>query len=462
MVTRIARCLAVSLVAATTLGVATLHGKELPAPTKAVLDKLKLDPVILDGIDEELNVPAEWRNKAGKEGTLKVLGSWNSAQFRALAAPFRARYPEVEVSFARGGRYDRSIKPLIAIKSGRFLSDIIISPGGDWVQFKDLGALEDLRVLPNFHRLPENMREPTGLWVGQKIAYRCMAYNTELVKKLEMPKRWEDLVTDPRWRGGRLGIPNRPNLWLSMLWLDKGPDWMRNFLGKLFNEVKPQLRKEGTNALIGLTVAGEFHATVATAAYRLKQYRDKGAPIAYHCPEPIPLAISILMVLKDNPHKYSSLIFTNWFVSKEGQVSQYAANNAIPVRADLANRKEFMPYPEEIIGKRVAIRDEGRLRTEYPKLIAIYDPLWKGAGGPVEKKGPAKTVTVKITSVKRGGRIITFDLNGKKDEARISRRRTSVYLDGKSVSRKELKPGMTCKVTYPGAGGRAKEVSCKH
>ena len=119
MVTRIARCFAVSLVAATTLGVATLHGKELPAPTKAVLDKLKLDPVILESIDEELNVPAEWRNKAGKERTLKVLGSWNLAQFRALAAPFRARYPEVEVSFARGGRYDRSIKPLIAIKSGR-------------------------------------------------------------------------------------------------------------------------------------------------------------------------------------------------------------------------------------------------------------------------------------------------------------------------------------------------------
>ncbi|MBT3792990.1 MAG: extracellular solute-binding protein [Rhodospirillales bacterium] len=433
---------------------------QLPAPTQALLEKLKLNPEILSGLDAELVVPKNWLANAKKEKPLKILGAWDPSQFRKLSAPFKLRYPDIPISYARGGRYDRGIKPLLALKSGRYLSDIIISPGGDWVRFKDINALEDLRVVPNYKFLSKDMREENGLWVGQKVAHRCMAYNTDKVKKSEMPKRWEDLVDDPRWRGGNLGIPNRPNLWLSMLWLKKGPDWVQSFMRKLFTVVKPQLRKEGANAMIGLTVAGEFHATVAAAAYRVKQYQDRGAPIAFHCPVPVPLAISIMMVLKDNPHKYSSLIFTNWFLSKEGQISQFGANSAVPVRADLANRKEFIPFPEEVAGKPIAIRDEGKLRLEYPKLVNMYTPMWQSAGGPVEKTGPAKTVSVVLTAVKRGGRIIYFMHKGKKKTAGISRRRTEVTLDGKNTSRKKFKPGMTCKVTYPGDGARAKKVAC--
>ena len=33
-------------------------------------------------------------------------------------------------------------------------------------------------------------------------------------------------------------------------------------------------------------------------------------------------------------------------------------------------------------------------------------------------------------------------------------------LDGKNTNRKKFKPGMTCKVTYPGDGARAKKVAC--
>ena len=450
-----------SLLAAAFLVIPAMAADDLPDATKKILAKLKLKPDIMAGIDKELKVPALWRSKAKAEDAVKILASWDPAQFKALSAPFRDRFPEVKISYVRGGRYDRGVKPLMALKSGRFLSDVIVSPGGDWVRYKQINALEDLRVLPNYKLLSKDMREPEGNWVGQKVAHRCMAYNTKKVKKSEMPKTWDDLVTNPRWRGGKLGVPNRPNLWLSMLWLSKGPQWMEGYLKKLFGTVKPQLRKEGANAMIALTVAGEFDATVAAAAYRLKQYQDKGAPIAFHCPTPVPVAISLLMVLKNNPHKYSSLIFTNWFLSKEGQIAQFAANNAIPVREDLARRKEFMPYPEEIIGKPVAIRDEGVLRTEYPKLVALYDPLWKAAGGPVEAKGPGKTFKVKLTGVKRGGRIISFKIKGKDESARISRRRTAVFLNGKSASRKKLKAGMSCDVTYPGKGGRASKVACK-
>jgi iron(III) transport system substrate-binding protein len=441
-------------------GLPAAHAAEpLPAETKAILQALKLGEDVVAGMDEEARVPPDWLAKAKAEGAVNIIGSWDPPQFQKLAAPFRARYPDVKVSYVRGGLHDRGVKQVLAYKQGRYISDVIISLGGEWVNFRDIGALEDLRQLPNYRRLAPDMREASGHWVGQKIAYRCMVYNTTKVKKSELPKTWDDLVNSPRWQDGKLGVPNRPNLWLSMLWLKNGPDWTRNFMTKLFNDVKPQLRKEGANAMIGLTIAGEFDAAVAAAEYRISQYQSRGAPVAFHCPSPVPMAISLLVVLKNNPHRYGSLVFANWFLSKEGQLAQFHADEAISVRKEFSGRKEFMPYPEEIAGKPIAIRDEAKLVNEYPKLIAYYDPLWKKAGG---DKGGAKLLSldVKLTGVKGKGRTIVFDQQGKATEVTISARRTAVSIGGAKASRADLKAGMSCKVTYPGPGQSASAVAC--
>jgi iron(III) transport system substrate-binding protein len=449
---------ALSFILPQSLTIGSAAAAELPAATKAALKKLKLDASILSGLDEELKTPADWREKAKAEGKLDIFGAWDPPQFRKIAAPFKARFPEVKISYIRGGLYDRGVKTLLALKQGRFLADIIISAGGNWVSFKEINALEDLRVLPNFKRLDTIARDPNGLWIGQKLAYRCIVYNTNKVKKAELPKTWDDLITDKRWHNGKMGMPNRPSLWLSMLWLKKGPDWTKDFMTKVFTVVKPQLRKEGANAMIALTVAGEFDMAVGAAEYRIQQYQARGAPAGFHCPTPVPMAISAMIVLKDNPHKYSSLIFSNWFISKEGQIAQYAANNAIPVRSDLASRKEFMPFPEEVQGKPLAIRDEGALVTEYPKMMAYYNPLWKKAGG--GKSGKLTTISVKLTGTKRSGRIISYSLKGKPTETRISGRRTSVTINGTKAKRNKLKPGMTCKITAS-KGASAASVECK-
>ena len=96
--------------------------------------------------------------------------------------------------------------------------------------------------------------------MGQKLAYRCMAFNTSKIKAADLPKTWDDLLTNPVWRNGTLGLPDVPDVWLAMLWQAKGPEWSTNFLNHLFKEVKPQLRKEGTSAVVALTAAGETPA----------------------------------------------------------------------------------------------------------------------------------------------------------------------------------------------------------
>ena len=40
-----------------------------------------------------------------------------------------------------------------------------------------------------------------------------------------------------------------------------------------------------------LVIAGEFAVSLPSAEYRTKQLEEKGAPISWHCPEPVPLTI---------------------------------------------------------------------------------------------------------------------------------------------------------------------------
>ncbi|HTI88857.1 MAG TPA: extracellular solute-binding protein [Alphaproteobacteria bacterium] len=370
------------VVAVASLWAASAVAADLPKATQALLKKAGFDASILSGLDHELVMPQAWIDGVKREPELKILAAWDPKQFREMSAPFRERYPYVKVNYTRGGLLERGNKALMAYQSGRYIADIITSASNVWIDFKEIDGLVDLRTLPNFALLPpENRDDHTGLWIGQKITFRCMAYNTRLVPKEHLPKTWDNLTTDPFWRNGKLAVPDRPSLWLSMLWDAKGPEWATSFMTKMFTEVKPQLRKEGSSAVVGLTAAGETPAFIGAAEYRVKEYAEKGAPVSLHCPEPIPVGVSQLMMLKGSPAPNGAAMFLNWFLSREGQLAQYAGDWSLPVHKDLEKDPRFLPFPDEVVGKSLAVRDEERIRSEYPKMMAVYEPLWKAAGG---------------------------------------------------------------------------------
>ena len=351
---------------------------DMPKATQKLLSDLKFNPEILSGLDKELTVPTDWIEAAKKEGSLRISASWDPVPFKKMTAAFEERYPFVKIEYARGSRQDRTMRPLIAFQSGRVITDLIGGIGASFALFKDAGALEDLRDLPNFDNVPVGMRDEGGLWVGERLRYWCMSYNTNLVKKEDLPKTWDDLLTNQLWWNGHIAVSDRPNLWIGNVWAlpGYGDIWGKNYVGKLFSDVKPQLRKEGNNAMVALVIAGEFRAAIPSADYRTKQYLEKGAPVSWHCPEPIPLSISEMSMIKNNPHLFASKLWVNWFLSKEGQIAQYASDMAPPVHKDLQT-KEFLPFPDEVKGRKIAFRDPIELERDLPKLFEFWNPLWE-------------------------------------------------------------------------------------
>ncbi len=432
---------------------------ELPKATKDMLTELKLDASILKGLDQELKVPASWIAAAKKEKPLRYYGNFSHAEWPVFYKPFQARYPSIKISHSRTSRVGRVEKSLIAFKQGRVFADIIAAIGPGIKPFREAGALTDLRDIPNFTLAHPDMRDKDGLWVGEKLKYWCMAYNTTLLKEKDLPKRWEDILTTKILHKGNIGISNRPHNWILPIWNKNGEAFTRNFIHGLFTTVRPQLRKEGARALVVLTIAGEFHAAIPATPYRVAGYAKKGAPIGWHCPEPAPVTISTLVVIKGGRAPNAAKVFINWFLSKEGQLAQYFSTKASPVHKDLQD-KGLVQYGDKIKGKEIALRTPESLIHVFPGVLKIWNDGWMKAGGPMAAKTIIKVKTI-LTAVKRGGRRLAFKVGGSEHKAKISRSRTEIVIGGKSSSRGKLKAGMACEIAYLGNGNEARKVSCK-
>jgi len=64
----------------------------------------------------------------------------------------------------------------------------------------------------------------------------------------------------------------------------------------------------------------------------------------------------------------------------EGQIAQYVSDYAPPVHKNL-QRKELVPFADQIVGKKDAFRNPGVELEIQPKLLAYWDELWLRGGG---------------------------------------------------------------------------------
>ncbi|HEY4135662.1 MAG TPA: extracellular solute-binding protein [Alphaproteobacteria bacterium] len=355
---------------------------DLPPSTQKALAKMKVDPKLMDGLDDELKVPQAWLDDAAKEKEVIILGTWPNAQFRTMTEPFRERYPAIKLNYNRSGTAARGLNVVIALRDGRVVADVLTSIADAFLPFMQMKAFADLRELPGIKNVPSEFVAADGTWVSHKLSYRCIGYNTTKVKKSDLPQTWDDLPNNPLWKNGNLAITNHPNSWLLGLWDDKGAAWGENFTRRLFQDVKPQPRKEGMSAATALTVAGEFYANLPAPEWQIQGYIDKGAPIALHCPDPVPITLSQIVMIDKSPRKNAARVFINWMLSREGQVMQYFDSYVVPVHKDL-QIPQFDPASESIVGKKKNIRDDTRLLGSdlHKQMLKSWNGYWLGAGG---------------------------------------------------------------------------------
>ena len=347
--------------------------------TVKLLKDLKLGSEVLAGLDEELDVPKAWIEGAKKEGHLNTRITMAGKAFAQVWSVFAARYPGITNEHVRGVGRERAVVALVAFKSGKVISDVIASYEVLEQEYKRADALVRITDLPSYRNYPEELRDPDGFGVSYRLQYWCMSYNTQRVKKADLPKTWDDAVNDPRWRGAKIGLAGNVHLLVPPLWALYGDGWSDRFMTKLFHEVKPQLRKERLGGLPQLNALGEFDVGYPAGDFIVRRTADRGHPVGFHCPDVVPATTAYISMLKGNPHPNAAKLFVNWFLSKEGQLAIHRADANIPAHKDL-RLPQFLPYPEEIANRRIA-PNTAKVRGKTPEIVEKWTKLWLAGGG---------------------------------------------------------------------------------
>lgn len=358
---------------------------EVPPSAVELLTERGFDLAVVEAAESELDVPAEWIAAAADEPPLRYTGTSTPEQAEAYLAAFRERYPDIEIEYTEGVGAGRAVRPLATWQAESPISDIVVAFGSSMNDYYEADALEPLTDLPALAAVPAEMRDEEDRWTGMYLSNWCMAFNPTRITREEMPTTWEELVApDGVLSGGRMGVANRPHLWLANLWGAKGPDWVRDeFLPAFFENLQPQLRSEGIDGTLRLAVLGEYDVAFPANEAVVAAQAAMGSPLEFHCLDIVPQYFSEIGMFRNSPSENSAKILINWLLSTEGQLVRFAATDYVPIHEDLQSA-DYVPYGDLIFANTVHIRTIDLLVNAMPEIYEVWNTAWSSYGGPAD------------------------------------------------------------------------------
>src|SRR5882762_3602764 len=130
---------------------------------------------------------------------------------------------------------------------------------------------------PHFPDLMPEAIRPHREWVGTRLNMFVHAYNTNLVKKEELPKSYEDFL-DPKWKG-RLGIEAEDVDWFAMVIKEIGEDKGLTLFRAIVARNGLSVRR-GHTLLAGLVASGEVPFALTVYNHNAEKLKQRGAPEA--------------------------------------------------------------------------------------------------------------------------------------------------------------------------------------
>jgi iron(III) transport system substrate-binding protein len=206
-------------------------------------------------------------------------------------------------------------------------------------------------------------------WAATILSVWVQAYNTQAIKKQDLPKTYADLL-DPKWKG-KLGIESKNDDWFAsvveiMGGEEKGLAFFRELVAK--NGISP---RHGHTLLNNMVVSGEVPLALTVYNYMPEQAKKKGAPIEWFALEPAVARSNAVGVARHAPHPNGALLFYEYLLSPAGQ------NAMVSVDYVPANTRIASPLK----GVKIVQTDPIRTLDESPKWSKLYeDTVLKRAG----------------------------------------------------------------------------------
>ena len=249
---------------------------------------------------------------AKKEGTLTLYTTIAEKDLPALIKPFEAKYG-LKVNVWRAGT-DKVLQRTLA-EAAANRNEV------DAVHFgsPEMEALSREKVLQAVNSATYKDLQPGSVpahkqWAATILSVWVQAYNTNVVKKEDLPKTYADLL-DPKWKG-KLGIESKNQDWFATVvglngGGDKGLKYFSDLVAK--NGISP---RSGHTLLTNMVVSGEVPLALTVYNYMPEQAKKKGAPIDWFVIEPAIARSNAIGVAAKAPHPAAALLFHEYMLTE--------------------------------------------------------------------------------------------------------------------------------------------------
>jgi iron(III) transport system substrate-binding protein len=297
---------------------------------------------------------------AKREGELSLYSTMPVDDNTVVVNAFQAKFG-VKIKLWRGGSEEIRQRVLTEAAGRLYQVDAVFNTGLD---LEPLRRENILQKVPSPYRadlLPEAAPAHQE-WVGAYLNAMVQIYNTNLVKKEDVPKSYGDLL-DPKWKG-RLGIESADYDWFATVVAQLGEE--RGL--KLFRDVVAgnglSVRK-GHTLLVNLVAAGEVPLALTVFSYSAQQAKAKGAPVDWFVIPPSVAMPNGVGAARRAPHPHAAVLFHDFMIS-DGQ-ELLLKRNFIPTSTKL--KTEF-GYPLQVEDA-AAVLDNARKWEDLYQSIVI-------------------------------------------------------------------------------------------
>ncbi|HWP59975.1 MAG TPA: extracellular solute-binding protein [Candidatus Acidoferrales bacterium] len=329
---------------------------------------------------------AEWDKTvaaAKREGSLSVY-IWQGGNLEKAVQAFQKKFPDIKLTVT-GGRGSSFINRVASeIRAGVKIADVCIcgvtSPYKIFYeQMKALDAISSALILPEVkdeakwwqgkHHYQDPERKYLFIYIGSPAGTRVY-YNRTLVDPKEFQSYWD--VLTPKWKGKIVAIdPHESSGGWRMLYYH--PELGPNYVRKLLGEVDAAFSRDERQATDWLA-QGRY--AISLFSRGVPEAKAQGLPVDEvadanfkEAPAISSGANGTIALMNNAPHPNAAKVFTNWFLSREGQIYfQEVMNTPLDqvqsMRADIP----VDPIPPEY------------RRREGVRYVPVYNPDTMDAG----------------------------------------------------------------------------------
>jgi iron(III) transport system substrate-binding protein len=295
---------------------------------------------------------------ARKEGALTLYTTLAEKDLPTLVKPFEAKYG-VKVMVWRAGT-DKVLQRTVVEASAKKYDVDVIHFGSP-----EMEALSREKILLAVKSPVHTSLQPGSVplhreWAATLLSVWVQVYNTNLVKKENLPKTYKDLL-DPKWKG-KLGIEAKSQDWFaSVVDIMGGAEAGLKFFRELVATNGISVR-QGHTLLNNMVISGEVPLALTVYNYMPEQAKKKGAPVDWFALEPAVARSNAVGVARRAPHPNAALLFYEYLLG-EGQ-RYFVSMDYVPTNVNVAS---------PLKGVKILQADPSHTLDEADKWTRLFD-----------------------------------------------------------------------------------------